>query len=341
MTGAFPMDIEFSTGQRDTHCGIELSASAQHRNRGAGATAASQRLADAAFPDAQPQRGARKNLREADVAARWKRGRLLNLRPKHGDRRARDVLDLDHCMRIAHRYRADLDVAADDFDRVASVGFIDRVRTHGEWDRSGFECRLAHLGTHLTVRQQLHRDWAGGTFEPCHALAQYACACEPASDAAQAVATLAGTRAIGVPDRVCECAGRIARWFDGQQLIETHTEMAVAQQPNRVRIEREGLHTAINNHEVVTETLHLAEAKTHVGCRFSARRNQLSDVGGVCSGMTGTPCGGVSGAVAGLYNAPLLPHPASSGSAIKASKMTRTDGREDDMARSGGSSCRV
>jgi hypothetical protein len=70
-----------------------------------------------------------------------------------GDRRARDVVDQDHRMRVAHRGDRELDATAGELDRVArAVGDLrDAGRAGQERQRRGLEARRAHV----------HRDAAG------------------------------------------------------------------------------------------------------------------------------------------------------------------------------------
>ena len=101
-----------------------------------------------------------------------------------------------------------------------------------------------------------------------------------ASDAAYSVATLLRFGAVSVEDPVSEVGVWVVRREYDQELIEAHARAAVAPGADRVALKDGPLSHQINDHEVVSEAVHLSEAELHRvqpdlrGIIFNALRNR-------------------------------------------------------------------
>ena len=100
-------------------------------------------------------------------------------------------------------------------------------------------------------------------------------------ETAGTVTALSDFTAVGVEDAVAEVDRGVGWRLDQQQLVAADAGMSVGQAADRGRVQRDLLAHAVDDDEVVTETVHLAEAERHVrkvraprrGCKpaYSAR----------------------------------------------------------------------
>ena len=82
-------------------------------------------------------------------------------------------------------------------------------------------------------------------------------------EAAGAVAALLDLATIGVEDAVAEIDAGLPRRLDQQDLVATDPEMAVGKKTQLFRRQRQRLAHAVEDNEIVAQTMHLREFKLH------------------------------------------------------------------------------
>ena len=110
--GAAVGDLELSAGQFDFDGGIEPAVTSAYRDCCARARSTGERFADATLEHAQLDMGFVDDLHEPDVHTLREARMTLDRRSETIHGRAGDRCDREHCVRIAHGYRADLDLGA-------------------------------------------------------------------------------------------------------------------------------------------------------------------------------------------------------------------------------------
>jgi hypothetical protein len=86
-------------------------------------------------------------------------------------------------------------------------------------------------------------------------------------EAAGAIAALLDLATIGIEDAVAEIDTGLARLLDQQDLVTADTEMAVGQVNQLFRAEGNLLAHAVEDNEIVAQTVHFGEFEFHVPLR--------------------------------------------------------------------------
>jgi hypothetical protein len=86
---------------------------------------------------------------------------------------------------------------------------------------------------------------------------------DKAHETARAVTALFDLAAIGVENPVTEIDPRLLRGLDQQDLVATDAEMAISQVTQLFRCQRKRLANAVEDDEIVAQTVHLREFKFH------------------------------------------------------------------------------
>ena len=89
-------------------------------------------------------------------------------------------------------------------------------------------------------------------------------------EAARAVAALLHFTAVGVEDAVAEIGFAVVRRLDDQDLVAAHAAMAIGEMFQLGWTQGESFTGAIQDHEIVTRSLHLGERQLHAALRTQA-----------------------------------------------------------------------
>src|SRR6185437_12820985 len=119
LSRTIPVYSQLAAAHADVHLLVELAPAPPHRDRGAGAGAAGQRLTGPALIDSQANVRAIDDLHEAHVHAPGEAGMTLDGRAQAFHRGRCHRLHLEDGMRVADRCGADFEDAAGDLERVA------------------------------------------------------------------------------------------------------------------------------------------------------------------------------------------------------------------------------
>ena len=84
-----------------------------------------------------------------------------------------------------------------------------------------------------------------------------------AHEAPRAVAALLDLAAVGIEDAVAEIGVGAGGRLHQQDLVAADAEVAVGDEAQLVRRQRDGLAYAVDDHEVVAGAVHLGEAQPH------------------------------------------------------------------------------
>ena len=161
-------------------------------------------------------------------------------------------------MRIAHRHGTEHDLLTRNGQRVAGARF-----RHCQRHARDIEFGHAHVDANAPIGQHFGLYWPARAQQTDSPRGHQATVCQPAHDAAQAVATLPGARAIGVVNAVAERVGRIFTALDGHDLITADTEVPVGERARQLRIQCCMTRPPIEHDKVVADALHLGEAQAH------------------------------------------------------------------------------
>src|SRR5690606_5986016 len=231
------------------------------RDSGRGTRTAGRRLPNAPLVNTQTHPIGPDDLEEPDVNAPREIRMSRELGSQYTDVRGVDRIDEQNGVRIAHRYGADLDVAARGAQRVP-VALGGRAKRQ----RFGREIRHAEIDADDTFAAHARIDRARRAREPQLAVGQMSSGGDEARNAARTVAALLDLAAVRVEDPVSGVARAVVGERDEQKLVEADAEAAVRETPHDVRFRSGSLPRPIDDHEVVAETVHFREADLHA-CR--------------------------------------------------------------------------
>ena len=182
----------------------------RHRRR-TRAGAAGLGFSGAAFPHSQLRAVTVDHVQKAHVDPGREARVMFNFRAQLMNRRRVDVVDTQHCMRVAHRYGGQLDSLAIDVDFIAQRLFIRHKRNFGR-----HQTRRAHVNADLTVAAHVQLNDAAFGFDFDLALGGQALVEHKAGKTAGSVAALFNLGPVGVEDPVTEIHLGIARCFNDQ-----------------------------------------------------------------------------------------------------------------------------
>jgi len=266
MPRAFPRYLQFAAGQRNRHLRLRLPPMPGDRSRGAGAGTAGACLSHAALVHSQDDPVRIGDLHESYIGSPRECGMTLECGPDGADRCAPDVLDRNDDMGVTHGYRAEAHLFALDWQH---IGF--RGSHPGEWERFGREVRLAHVNRDIAIVEDTRRDQAGRALQAQIAPPPGAGFKKQPGDAPESVAALLGR----FPVRIENAESHIAfpGWrIQDQQLVETHSCVAIGHVPDVLGLWGERLLTPVHDDEVVAQAVHLDESDAGPGQRGAGTR---------------------------------------------------------------------
>ena len=132
-----------------------------------------------------------------------------------------------------------------------------------KWNIRRFEFRFTHVHSNLTIFLKIQHHFSSfGAYDNFVAINE-TFLLNKTCEAACAIATLFYFRTVRVEDTIVEVLFRIVRRFHHQQLVEANAEVSVSQLLNFFFREKDVLSNVINNHEIVTQTVHFRKLNLH------------------------------------------------------------------------------
>lgn len=200
------------------------------------------------------------HLHEADVHARRKPRMPFDRRTEPRDVGRVHAGNAQYGMRVTHGQRGNLESARIHFERIGA-------RAHAGEERHGFrlERRDAHVDREPAVVEShharfapghLHPDWRSGDADAIEQIPRHA---------AHAIATVTCLTPVGVEDPVVHVCTRGSRRLEQQHLVAADAEVSIGDVTHAIRVEFNRCSQRIEQHEVVAESVHLCERKTHDG----------------------------------------------------------------------------
>jgi len=176
------------------------------------------------------------------------------------DRCRGDVVDQLYGVRVAHADGGDGDFMVGDAQRLDQV-----VTGAEEWNPGRREDRYAHIDAHRAVVLEARDDDSAEGFDADFAFRAQPLLMNETYEAASAVAALLDFAAVGVEDAIAEIDVRLASFFNEQNLVTADAEVAVGEQAQLRRGQRDRLTKPVEDDEVVAQSVHLDECQLH-GC---------------------------------------------------------------------------
>ena len=163
-------------------------------------------------------------------------------------------------MRVTHRNCAKVD----DTDVRHINGVLGSKTIGNKRDFLRGQLRFAHVDHDLSVVGQVQLHDTAGCLNTNIAFACQVLVVDETGKTTCSVATVFNFTAVGIENPVLEIDIRTGWLFNDQQLVEADTKVTVRQFGNTLRANVRTLRNQVNDNEVVTDTMHLAEFKPHI-----------------------------------------------------------------------------
>ena len=184
-------------------------------------------------------------------------------RPVPLDRMLLDIVDHLHRVRVAHRHHRGFE---------GFVGYVEQMNDHilvrqkGNFGRQ--KAGFAHVDRDLAVGFEARGDDPFLRLDADLAFVGQPLLMDKADETTSAVAALLDLAAVGIEDPVAEIDTRLAGRLDQQDLVATDPEIAVGEVAKLFRGKRNRLANAVENNEIIAQTMHLGEFELHFALRF-------------------------------------------------------------------------
>lgn len=182
-------------------------------------------------------------------------------RTKRLNGRGRDIINLNHAVRVPHGDHAAQDCLFRGAHDIGLFRFVGAER-HLRW----LEVRLAHVDPHqLIVGDAQHHSpissadaditLVGQPFQP-----------DKAGKTARAVATLGDFAAVSIKDAVVKIEIGIVRRLNHQQLIKPDPEVPIGQAADQLRRKEDILRYRVDDHKIIAKAMHFRELHYLLHC---------------------------------------------------------------------------
>ena len=197
---------------------------------------------------------------------------MFELRTQFGEIYGFGVIDKKHRMGIPHAYRDRL------AERTRGDTQTHRILFAGQWDVVPGQPRNPHIHDHKRIAGGLRVEQSGQGLD-AHIIASRL-GHQQRRDAARGIAAGRDLAAIGIVNPHEGVRPGVFRRADHYDLVAADTGMAVCNGARMAGAQRDWITAAVQDHEVVTQTVHLGEVKTaHNGPYMERMRSESNGFG--------------------------------------------------------------